>query len=359
MRTTLFTMLAFFEHHHFCRLFSSRPPPPIAPFPTTCRVRQGPSDPDPDPEHDHNDGNVVSRRVFLAATLTPLAFTAATSLSIFPDTPLAIALRDLSLRFTASKSVAPPSPAPSPDPAFTRAVLDAALTEALRLGLAKSTSQLAQEQSSLAQRAAPLFFPQALLPSGSEIFALLSTNRSNAQPLSPLLSQPIFLNFALYVRLRCIALASSPASRTALSAGVAVRTLPLLVDVPKMARSPRSTTSWLEGVHALLQALVRRGWLSSFSVQSDDVENGTWAEEGRAALTVFAQGVVSMQAAQLLAEDSLEEIAPKVSPWLVAYLASCGIHTSCEDYYMDDVYRPDTWQYTPTVMASQLDLTVA
>ncbi len=117
---------------------------------------------------------------------------------------------------------------------------------------------------------------------------------------------------------------------------------------------------WLESVRALLDALVKVGWISGYRVSEFDGGPGSaWQEEGRASLTIYSFDPLPIQAAQLIGEEEYEEISPKVSPWIKAFLVDAGIsNTSMEDYYLDDQYRPDPADFKPSQLATEFDLSL-
>lgn len=293
----------------------------------------------------------LSRRVFLAGTLASTLITAATSYRfiIGEDIEARIA-NDLSLRFPrlfASKRRKQPSRRPL-DAQFAMSYFTALEATALEMGLINDVNELRDEEAEIKRRAEPLFFFK-----GDENMSTSSEENEVA------FTDPDRFNFLLYARLHTIAGKTSPRSRLTFSNGVARRTIPLLrreiSDEDERAKISCDGASWLSGVTKLLQALMSKGWISSFRIEPFD--GVAWAEDKHATLTLYASDIVTMQAAQLIGEEAFEEISPKVSPWIKLALNDCGIGVSSEDYYLDDIYRPDPAFYKPTVIATQFDLT--
>lgn len=173
-------------------------------------------------------------------------------------------------------------------------------------------------------------------------------------------SDASWLNFALYARLHVIADGTSRQQRVGFAKAVAQRTLPLLMGLPTKRDAPWARShadAWLDDVRGLLERLVAVGWISGYRVSEFDAGSGSaWLEDGRAALTVYAVDPLTIQAAQLMGEEQYEEISPKVSPWIRVVLEANGMAVSSEDYYLDDVYRPDPADFLPSQLASEFDL---
>lgn len=285
----------------------------------------------------------LSRRVFLAgvAATTTVTALAGYRFVIGEDIESRVRLR-LSHRFP---SLFPRESTPEErrgplDAKFAQRYFDAVRVVSSEMRLLPDRDLLAEE-AAVRGRALPLFFDD--------------------EPERRTVADPAWLNFLLYARLHVIATRTSPRQRLDFADRLARRTMrelrarpvPLAVDEARL----RAET-WLGGVRGLLQELVGLGWISGFRVEEFDGEPGSaWQDERRASLTVFALDPVTMQAAQLIGEEQYEEISPKVSGWISAYLKDSGISkVSFEDYYLDDAYRPDPEQFKPSQLATQFDL---
>lgn len=298
-------------------------------------------------DNDANDSESdteLSRRVFLAGTVASTVFTAAASYRFFVGEDLETRVRtEIARRFP---QLFRPDDSKGRrrqplDASFAAAYFDALEKEALNMGFSSSAGQLHSAEAEVKQLAESLFF--------------YGDDNENVEKSTASFDNADWLNFALYARLHVIAANTSPRSRLSFSEAVARRTLPLLQkEANKNAERRCNGAVWLGSVIGILQALVAVGWISSFRVEPFD--GVAWEEDKRATLTVYASDAVTMQAAQLIGEEAFEEMSPKVSPWIRLVLMDCGIRVSAEDYYLDDVYRPDPTFYKPTIIATQFDL---
>lgn len=156
------------------------------------------------------------------------------------------------------------------------------------------------------------------------------------------ITNPKWLNFVLYARLHAIGIHTNKYQREKFSENVARR---LKIEGGE----------GVEGIQQVMENLKHKGWISDWRVEG--FEESEWLEEGRASLTVYAEQLVTMQASMLLAEEEMEDIAPKVTQWLRIYLEGAGVDKlTWEDYYLDDTYRKDPRQYAPSLIATQFDL---
>ncbi len=221
-----------------------------------------------------------------------------------------------------------------PNAAFVSAYFDAVASIAIEQSLIDKKS-LEKEESAVRELARPLFFDES---------ANVSKRLTNSR----------WLNFVLYARLHAIAERTSPLQRHRFTNKLAERTLPLLQvqrfgvgkDVPAVEQS----------VKAVLNALIDMHWISGYNIT--EMDSGSWEDEGFSRLTVFANDPLPLQAAQLIGEEQYAEISPLVSPWITHVLEKQGINVSAEDYYLDNVYRPDPVDFMPTQLATELDLSV-
>lgn len=338
---------------HITRHGLTRPQHAVTPRRKPCM--QGNNRQSNDDNNDNDDDNLeVSRRVYLAGTAASTLITAVVSYRFFvgEDTESRLRTR-LQARFprlfAAPRTTLVRRPV---DATFAAAYFDALEAVALKQRLAASSSELHTRERGVRQLASTLFFYD-----GAQAPSSLQVDLSNADNL----------NFALYARLHCLAQGTSPAQRVAFQQALAKRTLPLVRAGDRagnekgkgQAEQKQDATAggqlyWVGGMEDILEALVRRGWIAAYDVGAVDAQ--MWAEDGRATVTVYAKGALTMQAAQLLGEEAFDQLGPRVSPWLVTYLRDCGLAASCEDYYLDDVYHADPALFRPTQFASQLDV---
>lgn len=229
------------------------------------------------------------------------------------------------------------------DAVFARAYFDSLADSASELGII-TKAELHSEEGDVQLRSRTFFFP------------------NDEKAPFPRVTDPRWLNFALYARLHVIAMRTSPKQRASLTAAVAARTLPLLGAPPAQhsaAWARDNASVWLADVEALLDRLVSIGWISGYNISDFDSSAGSaWLEDGRAALTVYARDPLTIQAAQLIGEEQSEEISPKITAWIRLVLEAAGITVSSEDYYLDDTYRPDPADFTPSQLATEFDLSL-
>lgn len=278
-----------------------------------------------------DDDLVVSRRIFnfgILASGTGVAWVG--SRLVVGDDLKDQARKAIRTRFP---SFFPTGPTPAerrngpPDLALATAYYDACADVAAKQGLIKR-DELMSEEDTVRQRAASLFFKRGEPPSAN-------------------LTDPDWLNFALYARLHVIEARTSPAQRLSYSRALARRTLPLV------GASPPSGDV-LTDVRGVLDVLVNKHWISGYKIS--DFDDVVWREERTSPLTVFAYDPVTIQCAQLLGEEAYAEISPVLSPWLVAILEDGGVSVTAEDYYLDSEYSPDPADYAPSVLATEFDL---
>lgn len=293
-----------------------------------------------DDDDDDETDTVISRRVYLLGTLASTVITGTATYRFFIGDDEETRLRyQLSRRFPRIFAPAeePNTRLPtSLDTDFATAYFNSVGEIAISLKLASSLNELKRDEQYVRSRARALFFYDG--------------GPANSRPT---FSNPDWLNFCLYARLHTLAQKTSPKTRMQFAERLAERTFPYLESSARGARV-QDTDAWLQGMSEILHRLCAVGWISDFRIEPFD--SLAWTEDRRASLTVYAISPVVMQTAQLLAEEGFEEFSPKVSFWLVRYLRSCGICTSWEDFYLDDVYKPDPAFYKPTQLATQFDL---
>lgn len=290
------------------------------------------------------DNGRLSRRVFNAGVLASGIGTAwvGSRIVIGDDLKSKFAKR-LRQRFP---SLFPPVSSPEDrrlpaDADFCERYFETAASLAAAQGLV-SKRELAEREVAVRATAFPLFFDDDALPVKE-------------------LSNAGWLNFVLYARLRAAGEGTSPLARKQLTQAMAERTRSQ-VPVPRRAQQNAEWAQshaelWLADIQTLLQALKSIGWISGFRVEEFD--ETAWREEGRASLTVYAFDPLPLQAAQLLGEEEMDEIGPKVSPWIEMALRDAGVKgVSREDYYLDDAYRPDPADFRPSQLATEFDLSV-
>lgn len=294
-------------------------------------------------DNEEDEDPELSRRVFLAGIA---ATTTATTLAgyrfiVGEDVESRIRLR-LSQRFPSlfPHETTPEQRRGSLNTSFAGKYFNAIRTVSSDMHILPDKELLAEEEV-MRQRAFPLFF--------------------DGEPKNRSVGDPAWLNFLLYARLHVIATRTSPLQRVEFSTRLAQSTIPNFRSRPlRLAEEDVRLQSgkWLGTVRSLLQELVGLGWISGFRVEEFDGEPGSlWQDERRSTLTVYSFDPVTMQAAQLIGEEQFEEISPKVSGWITAFLKGSGISkVTYEDYYLDDAYRPDPEQFKPTQLATQFDL---
>lgn len=225
--------------------------------------------------------------------------------------------------------------------AFVNAYFNAVGDVAVNMKLI-SADELHREEEKVKERAFDLFFDDA--------------------PVNESLSNPSWLNFVLYSRLHVISRETSPQSRLEFVDQLARKTMKTLRTKPLQQTKDEArehSEQWLGGIRSLLNEFVGLGWISGFRIEDfDGAPGSSWQDESRSSLTVYSFDPVTMQAAQLIGEEQFEEMSPKLSGWIKAYLMDSGIKVSFEDYYLDDAYRPDPEQFKPSQLATQFDLSM-
>lgn len=290
-------------------------------------------------DDDDDTDTVISRRLYLLGTLASTVITGTATYRFFIGDDGEMRLRKrLSRRFPRFFAPTQESRIPTEplDASFAKAYFNSAGEIATSSRLISSMTDLQHDEQSVQSRARALFFYDG--------------GPTNSRPT---FSNPDWFNFCLYARLHALAQKTSPETRMAFADRLAERTSTYLKSDARGAEA-EDADAWLHGMSDILRRLCAVGWISDFRIEAFD--SVAWREDRRASLTVYAISPVTMQTAQLLAEEGLEELSPKVSFWLVRYLRSCGIRTSWEDFYLDDVYKPDPAFYKPTQLATQFDL---
>lgn len=225
--------------------------------------------------------------------------------------------------------------------AFANAYFNAVGDVAVRMKVI-SADELHLEEEKVKERAFGLFFDDG--------------------PVSKSLSNPSWLNFVLYSRLHVISQKMSPQSRLEFVNQLARQTMKKLRTTPVQQTRDEArehSERWLGGIRSLLDEFVGLGWISGFRIEDfDSAPGSSWQDESRSSLTIYSFDPVTMQAAQLIGEEKFEELSPKLSGWIKAYLMDSGIKASFEDYYLDDAYRPDPEQFMPSQLATQFDLSI-
>lgn len=304
---------------------------------------------DPSPQRnqeddDDEDDPEVSRRVFLAGILATSIVTAAGAYRfvIGEDLESRIRLR-IAQRFPSlfpREQTAEERRRPLNE-AFAQAYVDSIQQVASEMQIIKP-AQLHVQEEAVQQQAYPLFF--------ADTIAVRK------------LSDPSWLNFVLYSRLHVISRLTSPTSRHDFVDKLARRTMSRLSTKPLVQTAEQARVNpdaWINRIRALLDELVTLGWISGYHIDDFDGGPGSlWQDERRSSMTLYAFDPVTMQAAQLIGEEEYEEISPKISGWIKAFLKDGSIKASLEDYYLDDAYRPDPEQFKPSQFATQLDLSL-
>lgn len=295
-------------------------------------------------EEDDYQESPLSRRLFLLGTIVTSALTAAGAYRF-------VVGEDLESRIQKSIKIQFPSLFPretTPEErrlplnsSFAKLYYDAIEQTAIQMKLLTST-QLHKEEAVVQELAVGPFF--------------------GSQPVIKSFSNSDWLNYLLYARLHVICSRTSPKSRLDFVDKLSLITLKGLKTKPLKQSTEISrvnANSWIDSIRELLDELQNLGWISGYRIDDFDGAPGSlWQDEGRSSLTIFEYDPVTMQTAQLIGEEQYEEISPKLSGWVKAFLVASGIKVSYEDYYLDNAYRPDPEQYKPTQFASQFDLVV-
>lgn len=298
----------------------------------------------PDGNHEEDSDPKTSRRVFLAGISATTLVTAVAAYRFVIGEDVESRVKS---RFVKTfPNLFPREPTPEErrnplDATFARKYFDTLEAVAVQMGL-MSSAELHREEDDVKKRAYNLFF--------------------KGESVTRTFANPAWLNFLLYSRLHVISRETSPQSRLRYVDLVSERTLKQLETKPvQLTREQalRDAGSWLAGLRRLLDEFVSLGWISGYKVDEFDGGLGSsWQDESRSSLTVYAFDPVTIQAAQLIGEEQYEEISPKLSGCMKAFLNASGIKTSLEDYYLDDTYRPDPDQYRPSQLATQFDLSL-
>lgn len=294
--------------------------------------------------NEENEDPELSRRVFIAGISVTSFVTAAAGYRF-------VIGEDLESRFKSRiakrfPKFFPPEKTPEErrkplNNEFAKSYFEAVGDVAVKLKLV-SLEELHREEDNVKRRAYDLFFDNG--------------------PVAQSFSNASWLNFLLYSRLHVISQKTSPKSRIEFVDQLAAKTMNSLNTVPlKQSKDEarRSYEQWIANIRGLLGELVDLGWISGFRIEEFDGGLGSsWQDESRGSLTVYSFDPVTIQAAQLIGEEQYEEISPKPSGWIKAYLKAMGIKATLEDYYLDDAYRPDPDQFKPSQLATQFDLSL-
>lgn len=309
------------------------------PRPTAC----APNSPNKNNNEEDEDPE-FSRRVFLAGvTVTSLVTAAAGYRFVIGEDIESRIYSRITKRFPRffPRETTPEERRKPLNAAFANAYFEAVEDVALQMKLV-TKFELRQEEEKIMERAYDLFFDDG--------------------PVTKSLSDPSWLNFVLYSRLHVISQRTSPQSRLEFVDRLAKKTMKDLRTRPIQQTKDEArehSERWLDGIRDLLDEFVGLGWISGFRVEDfDGAAGSSWQDESRGSLTVYSFDPVTMQAAQLIGEEQCEEISPKLSGWIKAYLTDLGIKANFEDYYLDDAYRPDPEQFKPSQLATQFDLSL-
>lgn len=294
---------------------------------------------------DDDDDPELSRRVFLGAIAVTSIATAGGAYRFVIGEDVEDRIRRRFIRRFPSLFPREQTPEERRRPlntAFAKYYYDSIEQVADKMGIISPRS-LHQEEVKVQERAMSLFF---------------NDGKSYARSFD----DPSWLNFLLYSRLHVISNITSPASRRQYVDNFSRKTLDMLKTKSLRQNSDAALVNseqWLRRLRDLLDELVSLGWISDYNIEEFDGGPGSlWQDEKRSTFTVYALDPVTMQAAQLIGEERYEEISPKVSGWLKAFLVDSGIKVSYEDYYLDNAYRPDPEQFRPTQFATQFDLSL-
>lgn len=298
----------------------------------------------PEGDREEDSDPQTSRRVFLAGISATTLVTAVAAYRFVIGEDVESRVKSRVVRKFPSLFPRESTPEERRNPlnaAFAARYFDALEAVAVQMAL-MSSAELHHEENSVKKRAYNLFF--------------------KGESVTRTFADSAWLNFLVYSRLHVISQRTSPQSRLRFVDLVSERTLRQMETKPvRLTREQarRDADEWLAGLRRLLDELVSLGWISGYRVDEFDGGPGSlWQDESRSSLTVYAFDPVTIQAAQLIGEERYEEISPKLSGWMKAFLNASGIKTSLEDYYLDDAYRPDPEQYKPSQLATQFDLSL-
>ena len=123
------------------------------------------------------------------------------------------------------------------------------------------------------------------------------------------------------------------------------------------------SNKWIAGLKYILQSYEEQGY-SVCSVGQKGVgelDKERWEETKEATLTIFFQNIALMDAAQVLAGESLNDLAEALLPTcvVVAYFDRIGIKCDAEDYYLSSTYTRNPADYRPDSLVIQCNLSLS
>ena len=183
-------------------------------------------------------------------------------------------------------------------------------------------------------------------------------------------SEPL-ANAALYARLRTLSPnLPSPLSRKTFLRALGNRVLADGLLGPGVGLNPAAASDpllesdkWVAGLRGILAAYERLGYgvCSLGQKGAGELDRERWEEAGEGAITIFVQNLALIDAALVLAGESLNDLAAALLPTCVvtAYLERCGVACDAEDYYLSSAYTRNPAEYRPDSLLIQCNLSVS
>uniref|UniRef100_A0A7S1TL91 Uncharacterized protein n=1 Tax=Erythrolobus australicus TaxID=1077150 RepID=A0A7S1TL91_9RHOD len=166
------------------------------------------------------------------------------------------------------------------------------------------------------------------------------------------------LNWLLYCRMHSICAAlPAPASRRRFMSALGARLLQDAVDPTGSLTRDATSEAIISGVTQILKRLKNVGYISSFSVDMSALSQELYADGERTQLAVFVDDVVTMPAAQTLAGESYNDLAPVfIGNLLAAFIETCNSSCDFEEFYIDNSFQRNPYAYDPTGCVVALNL---
>ncbi|KAA8490890.1 hypothetical protein FVE85_1337 [Porphyridium purpureum] len=293
----------------------------------------------------------VSRRVF-GVVLGSLSVWAGTKLFFQRELDLALDYLDEKLGLVSGQRFYEPMPV---DPTTAQVLLNAPLVVAQRMKII-SADELKASEERLRPRAQSFFLES---PEYEERSSLTRKSIQSLVPDESDIRDSRTLSWLLYVRMHLICERATYRNQR--------RQLMLEISQYILDHAPRFSLAnvplgpridqWTAGIDHILAAFQATGLCSTYKIEFPITQQEEWVDEGRTSVSVFADSIALMPAAQVLAGESFNDLAPIfLGEMLRVYLQRCGIATESEEFYMDDTFQRDFTKYKPTAIAIQLDL---
>jgi hypothetical protein len=230
------------------------------------------------------------------------------------------------------------------------------LKTALETRVITDDAALLKEERALASKAASFFAG--------------STPIDNSQDWNSVWGSQQLVNTALYSRMRSLyPNLPSPFSRKAFLRALGKRVLSDKVLGPEfdlftfsVSDPVAESNKWIAGLMYILRAYEEQGYAVCSLGQKGvgELDKERWEETKEGALTIFVQNIALMDAAQVLAGESLNDLAEALLPTcvIVAYFEQIGITCDAEDYYLSSTYTRNPADYRPDSLVIQCNLSV-